>query len=213
MRWILLLGRLLFGGLFIWAAARYAMNAAAVASVAAAHSVPYPEIAVLAAALVLALGGSSVLLGLMPRVGLGLIALFLVGATPIMHAFWTAADPVARGTELAMFMKNVALLGAALSMIAIPVPWPLSLDEWIARSGHAGRDLLGRMIRPLRTSFGRMQKRTSLTTRVKSHTRLASRHEENPASRTLYVHRVWTTNGDASVLIEHLRGQIRWSDW
>jgi putative oxidoreductase len=212
MRWVLLLGRLLFGGLFVWAAARHAMDASAVAAVAAAHSVPYPEVAVLVATLVLALGGASVLLGLMPRVGLGLIALFLIASTPIMHAFWTAADPAARSTELAMFMKNVALLGAAISMLAIPVSWPFSLDEWIPRLGHLGGDLLGRITRPLRTVFGRMQKRTALGTRVKSHTTLASAHEQGPPSSTLYVDRVWTTSDDGSVLIQHLRGYYRWLD-
>jgi hypothetical protein len=39
------------------------------------------------------------------------------------------ADPMAKMNEQINFMKNVALLGAALAMAAIPQPWPISLGR------------------------------------------------------------------------------------
>jgi putative oxidoreductase len=38
---------------------------------------------------------------------------FLIGITPIMHAFWKVDDPEMKQIQSAMFFKNVALLGAA----------------------------------------------------------------------------------------------------
>lgn len=142
MRWFLLIGRLLFGGVFLFLAARHAAGMDSLAAAAAAHGVPYPELAVGVSALLLALGGASVVLGFMPRIGLGLIALYLVPVTGILHAFWTAPDASSRALELALFTKNLALLGASAALLAVPTPWPWSVDEWLSntqrRTGGGG---------------------------------------------------------------------------
>jgi putative oxidoreductase len=49
-----------------------------------------------------------------------LIVVFLLGTTPAMHGFWSVTDPMAMVNEQINFMKNVALLGAALATAAIP---------------------------------------------------------------------------------------------
>jgi uncharacterized membrane protein YphA (DoxX/SURF4 family) len=144
MRWMLLFGRLLFGGLFLFAAVNHIVEAKAMTESLAAHSVPFPELTLALATLLLMLGGASVVLGFMPRVGLALLMLFLVPTTFIMHGFWSA-DAASRGMELAMFMKNLALLGAALCMFALPVPWALSVDGWLHdRTGFSGEAALAR---------------------------------------------------------------------
>jgi putative oxidoreductase len=43
-----------------------------------------------------------------------MIVAFLVPVTVMMHAFWTLQDPVAIHVQQAMFMKNLAMIGAAL---------------------------------------------------------------------------------------------------
>jgi hypothetical protein len=43
-----------------------------------------------------------------------------------MHAFWQAEGQV-RTMDQIQFMKNLAILGAILMLLAIPTPWPLSL--------------------------------------------------------------------------------------
>jgi hypothetical protein len=45
----------------------------------------------------------------------------------IMHNFWKLEDPQSRMAEKINFMKNTALVGAILMLLAIPSPWPLSL--------------------------------------------------------------------------------------
>ncbi len=45
-------------------------------------------------------------------------------------------------TELANFTKNLALAGACFGLIAVPVPWPISVDDALAR--RAASPKLGR---------------------------------------------------------------------
>jgi putative oxidoreductase len=59
-------------------------------------------------------GGLMIGLGIWADLGALLIAGFLIGITPIMHAFWKIEDPEMQAIQSAMFFKNVALLGAAL---------------------------------------------------------------------------------------------------
>ena len=67
------------------------------------------------------------MLGYRAKTGAWLIVLFLVPVTLMMHKFWTVHDPVMAQTQMAMFMKNVALLGAALLITQFGAG-PLSLD-------------------------------------------------------------------------------------
>jgi uncharacterized membrane protein YphA (DoxX/SURF4 family) len=67
------------------------------------------------------------MLGLRPDIGLIMIVLFLAIATPKMHNYWAAPDANARMADFINFQKNLALLGAALAMLALPRPWPFSV--------------------------------------------------------------------------------------
>jgi hypothetical protein len=44
-----------------------------------------------------------------------------------MHNFWKDEDPQMKMADRINFMKNMALLGALLMLLAIPLPWPLRL--------------------------------------------------------------------------------------
>ncbi len=59
-------------------------------------------------------GGLMVVFGVWADLGAILIIGFLVGITPIMHAFWKVEDEQMKAIQAAMFFKNVALLGAAI---------------------------------------------------------------------------------------------------
>jgi len=79
-------------------------------------------------------GGLSVALGYRAKLGAWLLVLFLVPVTLAMHNFWTVTDPMMRGMQMALFMKNVSMLGAAL-LIAYFGAGPVSLDA--RRRGQA----------------------------------------------------------------------------
>jgi len=71
--------------------------------------------------------GLSVLLGYRARLGAWLIVLFLVPVSLTMHAFWAVQDPMMRQFQMAMFMKNIGLLGGALLITQFGAG-PMSLD-------------------------------------------------------------------------------------
>jgi putative oxidoreductase len=113
-KYIVLLGRLLYAFLFVIG------GAADFSKMAMDHAqsvgVPMASIAVPLAGFIAVVGGLSVALGYKVRCGAWLIVLFLVPVTILMHAFWKIADPQMAQLEQVNFLKNVSMLGAALMM-------------------------------------------------------------------------------------------------
>ena len=121
-------GRLIFGGFFAFNGATLLLTNAQSAQYAAAKGIPMPEVAVAVAGLLILAGGLSLLTGFLPHMGVGCIVLFLAVVTPTMHAFWTESGPE-RLADMINFTKNIALLGGALTMLAVPRPWPYSIER------------------------------------------------------------------------------------
>lgn len=121
------LGRLIFGGFFLYNGINHILQYEMLAQYAASKQVPLPKIAVLGTGALLTAGGTSVLLGIRPKWGVAAIIAFLAGVSPVMHDFWNDQSPEARQANEIHFMKNAALLGGALALAAIEEPWPLSV--------------------------------------------------------------------------------------
>jgi uncharacterized membrane protein YphA (DoxX/SURF4 family) len=127
MRAPFLLGRLLFGGYFIMSGINHFKNIAQMTQYTAAKNVPEPEVAVAATGAALIAGGASILFGVKPKLGaIGLVG-FLVGISPIMHDFWKQEDAQQRMNDTINFMKNMALAGGAMALMAVEEPWPASV--------------------------------------------------------------------------------------
>lgn len=125
---VVLTGRLLFVLIFIMAGPNH--FASQTIAYAASQGVPLASIAVPLSGVIAILGGLSILLGYHARIGAWLIALFLVAVTPMMHNFWTVADPMARQMQMIMFMKNVSMLGGALLISQFGAgPWSLDARQ------------------------------------------------------------------------------------
>ena len=73
-------------------------------------------------------GGLSVLLGYKAKLGAWMLIVFLVPVTVTMHAFWAATDPAMAQMQQVHFMKNVAMIGAAL-LITHFGAGPVSIDS------------------------------------------------------------------------------------
>ncbi|MBX5482757.1 MAG: DoxX family protein [Myxococcaceae bacterium] len=125
----LLIARVVFGGFFLFNAFNHFTRTTAMAGYAASKGVPLPTVAVLVAGVLLLVGGLSLLFGWAPRVGVICLLVFLIPVTLIMHAFWADPDPQARAIDLAMFAKNLGLIGGTMAFAAVPTPWPTSVDE------------------------------------------------------------------------------------
>jgi putative oxidoreductase len=125
------LGRALFSAIFIVSSLGL-LFAKPRTQMAKKAGVPFAELTVpLAGALALA-GGLSVLLGYHARIGATLLVAFLLPVSAFMHPFWAVSDPMGRQMQKASFMKNVALVGAAL-LIACFGAGAHSLDAWKGR--------------------------------------------------------------------------------
>jgi len=132
-----LIGRLIFGGYFLYAGINHLKNRRQMAPYAASKGVPAPEIAVAATGIPLIIGGTSILLGLKPKYGAAAILGFLAGVSPIMHDFWRNEDPNERQKNMVDFMKNAALAGGALALMGVEEPWEVSVPT----KNHFGKKL------------------------------------------------------------------------
>jgi len=124
-----LVGRILVGCYYLQSAFHHFTNVGHLARAAAAHGVPAPEVGVIVGGLLLLAAGLSFLLGLFPRLGVAAVVLFLVPVTLIMHAFWADHDPAQQQNNIINFTKNVGLLGSSLMFLALPRPWPYSVER------------------------------------------------------------------------------------
>lgn len=124
-----LLARVMLAAIFLLAIVGKATNFAATAEMMGKQGVPSPQILLGGAIAFLALGGLSVVLGLKGRLGALLLLVFLGAATYYFHDFWklpadTPAD--VKQQEIIAFMKNLALMGAMLFLLANGTgPWSL----------------------------------------------------------------------------------------
>jgi len=130
MRYAVLAGRQLFSIIFIIASAGH-FSPETIES-AARHGVPLPDLLVPVSGVIALVGGLSVLLGFQTRIGAGLLVIFLVPVTMMMHNFWISTDPLTHQIERTMFLKNVTMLGGAL-VIGYFGAGPLSLDALLNR--------------------------------------------------------------------------------
>ena len=128
---VLLIGRIILGGFFLYGGIHHFTSLEYMAGYAKMKGTPAPKAAVAGTGLLLVLGGLSLLLGALPMIGCILLLIFLFGVSPVMHNFWSIQDPQQRAGEMVNFTKNIALGGAVLMILTMPGPWPLSL--WIGR--------------------------------------------------------------------------------
>lgn len=126
MNMIVPLGRILFSLIFILASFNH-FTAGAV-GYAASQGVPMPEILVPASGVLALVGGLSVLAGYYAKIGALMIVAFLLPVTFMMHNFWAVPDPMMHGIQMAMFMKNLSMMGGAL-LIYHYGAGPFSVDE------------------------------------------------------------------------------------
>ncbi len=135
---IFVLGRIILGAYYLFSAFHHFSDTATLARHAAAHGVPAPTVAIIGSGVLLAIAGVTLLLGVLPRLGVGALVLFLVPVTFFMHAFWSDTDAATRMSDMVNFTKNMALLGSSLMFLAIPEPWPYSFGR-TARWGIRAR--------------------------------------------------------------------------
>jgi len=126
METIFLFGRILLGGYFFFGGINHFRNVDSLAEYASSKNVPAPKWAVIFTGALLTLGGLGVVFGVFPELAILLLILFLLPTTIMMHDFWNADEDAKQG-EMTNFLKNFALVGALLMLLALATPWLLAL--------------------------------------------------------------------------------------
>ena len=124
---VVFLGLLVFVLIFLMAGFNH--FAKATIAFAASEGVPMASVLVPLSGLLAFFGGLSILLGYRAKTGAWLIVLFLIGVTPL-HKFWGIRDPMMQQLQMVLFMKNIAMLGAALLITQFGSgPWSLDARQ------------------------------------------------------------------------------------
>jgi len=124
---LLLIARIVFGGWFFYNGVHHFLKFGKMTQFAKTKGVPFPAVALGLTGSMLLCGGLSIACGVYPLVGIALLVAFLVPVSLVMHTFWKLDNPQLRRADRSSFLKNMALLGATLMFLALPLPWPLSL--------------------------------------------------------------------------------------
>jgi len=124
---LFLIGRVLFGGLFVINGINHFTKFEMMKGYASSRGVPLAGIAVTITGVLIFLGGLGIIAGVYIQYAVLFLVVSLVLITFIMHAFWRAKTPEERMADTVHFMKNIALVGAALVFLAVPEPWVYAL--------------------------------------------------------------------------------------
>jgi uncharacterized membrane protein YphA (DoxX/SURF4 family) len=112
---VFLVGRIVFALIFVVSGLTgHLAQARQTAGYARAQGAPAPELLVPLSGVVIIVGGLAVALGVYADAGALLLAGFTFSVAFFMHAFWREQDPQQQQNQMAHFMKNMALTGAAL---------------------------------------------------------------------------------------------------
>ena len=110
---LLVVGRLLLGGLFVYAGIRHLFLIPVLTQVIAARGVPFPRLVLLAGSSFQFVGGVLLMGGLwVPAAAFGLVV-FTIVASFLLLNFWDMEDP-ARQNTINVWLSNMAIIGGLL---------------------------------------------------------------------------------------------------
>ena len=116
---ILIIGRILFGALFVLSGIGHFAKLEAMVGYAKYKKLPAAKFGVLISGLFFLIGGIYIILGLWVDLGALLLAITLILPAFIFHNFWKESDATAKMNEQIAFNKYLSLAGAALILFAL----------------------------------------------------------------------------------------------
>jgi putative oxidoreductase len=139
---VILVGRMLFGTIFLAGGIGHFTHTAAMTEFAKAHGVgvKLARPAVLVSGAVMTAAAAMVALGVWADLGAFVLVVLLLPTAVVMHPYWRETDPQAKAMEQIHFNKDISLVGAALmvfgfvavfgSDLAFTLTPPLSALVW-----------------------------------------------------------------------------------
>lgn len=116
---VLVIGRILFGALFVMSGIAHFAKLEMMTGYAKYKKLPAAKLGVIASGIFFLLGGVYIIAGFWVDLGALMIAITLILAAVIFHNFWKETDATAKQTEQMAFNKDLALAGAALIIFAL----------------------------------------------------------------------------------------------
>ena len=113
---VILIGRILFGAVFVGGALGHFTQIDAMAAYTESKGIRPGKPAVVASGAWMLAGATLVILGAWADLGALMLAVFLLPTAFIMHPYWGEQDPQAKVNEQNHFMKDVSMAGAALAL-------------------------------------------------------------------------------------------------
>ena len=128
---LFLIGRIVYSLIFLLYGVRHLTQTEGSTAYAAYKKVPSPRFMVLFTGVAMIIGALAVIFGFwMDLAALG-IAIFVLAAGLFMHRFWEEEDVQTRQIEMAQFMKNISIAGAALILLAVSEQVPYTVTDGI----------------------------------------------------------------------------------
>ncbi|HVY57598.1 MAG TPA: DoxX family protein [Xanthobacteraceae bacterium] len=132
---LLLLARVLLGGIFVHSGLGKLMALDGFAASLAKAGLPLSSVLAVIGACVEFGGGLAIVFGLVTRYAAILMVLFVIAATLISHRFWELQDAARRAQEI-NFSKNIAIIGGFVLVFASGAG-RFALDRLLPRSENA----------------------------------------------------------------------------
>jgi len=129
MRTGFIIGRILLGVYYLYSGIMGFAHLQMMSGYAASKGVPAAELGVIVSHLLLIVAGFCFLTGWRPALGVACAVIFFIPVTFFMHAFWMEKAPQMAQSQMINFTKNMALMASSLMFLAIPRPWPWSIEE------------------------------------------------------------------------------------
>jgi uncharacterized membrane protein YphA (DoxX/SURF4 family) len=126
---LFLVGRILFVLVFLTSGIGHFTNTEASAQYAAYKKVPAAREMVLLSGAVMLAGSVGVALGIWMDLAALALAVFVLAAAFAMHRYWEESDGQTLVVERAQFMKNVAIGGGALIIVAVSANAPYTITD------------------------------------------------------------------------------------
>ena len=114
----MLVGRILFGLVFLGGAAGHFLQTDVLVKIVDSKGLPSARALVLGSGAWQLAGALLVVLGLWPDLGALMLFVFLVPVAILIHNFWAETDPQQKMLEQVHFNKDISLAGAALFLAA-----------------------------------------------------------------------------------------------
>jgi len=124
---LFLLARVLFGGVLAFTGLNHFLSPEGMIPYAEDKGLPAPAASVYGSGGLLVFSGLLLIVGAYPVVAAGALATFLLVSAVTMHDFWAAPEDQQQD-EMNQFLKNVAMAGGAVALLAVAgTAWPYSL--------------------------------------------------------------------------------------